>query len=181
MEVVVKNKILIIIAAHLQKSWAFFIELIIVTMDLIDIKTKLESISNFVFHSSSNNKMNGLEGMGGGAVTCIKENENSLLFYEHGRFNNSFNKSMKCNNIYRWSFHYLDNKIALQHVRFGLDNPVFLFDLIFDKENRMISQNPHICKDDKYSAEMIIETSTIKLNWVVKSLIKYNRMEYLYE
>ena len=85
-------------------------------MDLNNIKTRLESISNFVFHSSSNNKMNGLEGMGGGEVKCVLENENALLFYENGRFNNSFNKSMKCNNIYRWSFNYLDNKIALQHL-----------------------------------------------------------------
>ena len=150
-------------------------------MKLNLIKTKLESISNFVFHSSSNNKMNGLEGMGSGEVKCVLENENALLFYENGRFNNSFNKSMKCNNIYRWSFDYLDNKIALQHLRFGFDNPVFLFDLIFEKENRMVSQTPHICKDDKYSAEMMIETSAIKLNWIVKSQIKYNRMEYLYE
>ncbi len=150
-------------------------------MELHLIKNKLASVSNFMFNSSSNKPLNGLDGVGTGDVKAVIENEYSILFYENGRFNNTLNKSIKCSNIYRWNFNEKENKIGLTHLRFGFNNPVFLFDLVFDNDNKLISKAPHICKKDEYHAEMILKDETIQLNWLVKSDIKFNRMKYRYK
>lgn len=149
-------------------------------MDIQSIKYRLVDISIFAFTSLSDNPLNGLDGIGTGEVKVVLENLNSILFYETGRFNNTLNKSVKCSNIYQWDFDLNKNRISLSHLRFGLNNPVFLFDLVFNSANKMISEKPHLCKQDEYHAEVFIEKDIIKLNWLVKSNIKYNKMEYEY-
>lgn len=144
------------------------------------IKEKLANISSFHFTSSTNHVLNGWKGEGEGMVKTVWENENSLIFYEEGRFTNLQKRSVRCSNIYRWVFDSIHSKIGLQHLRFGFDRPVFLFDLIFKSGSRLISSSPHICSKDFYHAKMTVQKQAILLEWRIEKPGSLNKIAYQY-
>jgi hypothetical protein len=149
-------------------------------MDLKSLKYRLTSITGFHFKTATNQVLNGWEGEGIGTVKTVWENDHSLLFFEEGRFTNSNNKSMKCSNIYRWAFDENNDKIGLQHLRFGIDKPVFLFDLIFQSETQLISACPHLCSKDLYQAKMSLQENIISLEWLIEKPNSSNTIAYQY-
>jgi hypothetical protein len=144
------------------------------------LKSKLTTVTHFTFEASTNRKLEGWEGKGSGIVTCTKVGEDILIFEELGVFETIHQKQLKCKNTYRWGFDGSNQKIALEHLRFGVDNPVFLFDLVQTDTNIWSSSCPHQCDLDEYHGHLILEQNNIKLDWIVKKGDEFNKMDYVY-
>jgi len=147
-------------------------------MELIFCKTQLSLIRNYEFYATSN-KNDGWKGIGQGTVRIEIDQLGNFIFFEDGFFENSRGK-FTSHNIYRWSFKYLNNSISLEHLRFGVENPVFLFDMVCEQDSLWSSKCPHLCDRDEYHAKMLVENSCIKLEWDIINNKDYNRIEYKY-
>jgi hypothetical protein len=73
-----------------------------------------------------------------------------------------------------------DGNLRLEHLRFGADQPVFLFDLRPEADGMFSSTQPHVCQDDCYSARMVISDDEIQLTWTVAGPEKNETIDYRY-
>jgi hypothetical protein len=70
--------------------------------------------------------------------------------------------------------------ITLEHLRFGIKHPVYLFTLVPQDEKTLESQEPHICKEDSYFGKVRCDNHFIQLNWRVIGPKKNEEIDYLY-
>ncbi len=150
------------------------------------LKEKFYLVQYFEFKASTQLGKNGWEGVGNGNVRIEKIDENTIIFYENGKFlsniqnaqNEKPTKEIKCSNVYRWIFE--EESIKLEHLRFGTENPVYLFDLIHFQDNKMISKCGHVCDKDLYNAELFLFDDKILLHWRIFGEEKNEIIEYVY-
>lgn len=95
-------------------------------------------------------------------------NDTSIITEESGDWINNIGQKVASKNIYRWTA-YNNSILRLEHLRFGEKKPIFLVDFYNEKNNLWKSLNPHICKNDKYSAQVLILPTTIKLLWNIET------------
>jgi hypothetical protein len=69
----------------------------------------------------------GWDGVGTGCVAVSEPTSDVVVFEESGRWQPSGRRSMAFSNVFRLG--RLGEVIRLEHLRFGADSPVFLFDL----------------------------------------------------
>ncbi len=112
---------------------------------------------------------------GEGRVTVSALGENILIFSEKGKWQNEIGFT----NIFRWT--YEGTRISLEHLRHGIEHPVFLFHLVRDKKNSLISQDPFLCRDDCYSGKLVLDSEGATLSWKVKGPHKNEVIEMRYE
>lgn len=68
-------------------------------------------------------------------------------------------------NIFRWRLEAENHTICLEHLRFGIEKPVFLFQLIPIEEHLFKSLKPHECKEDVYYGSVLYDEHYVHLNW----------------
>src|SRR5262249_28131253 len=84
------------------------------------------------------------------------------------------------NNVFRWT-RISPTAVRLEHLRFGEDQPVLLFELHHQPdEMRWASANPHVCGDDCYAAQLQVEEEGFTLSWTVSGPRKRERINYTY-
>lgn len=105
----------------------------------------------------------------------------TMLFYENGRWVPDEGHELTFSNVFRWSCHPDGRMIRLEHLRFGLQNPVYLFDLAPASPRVLASAEPHVCQEDLYSARMEVGDATIHLSWTVTGPRKNERIAYSYK
>jgi hypothetical protein len=149
-------------------------------MFLQQLQHKLSAISRFQFQNHHSEVLTGWEGVGEGVVKTEWQNANSLLYYEEGLFTGLRNKTMKCSNVYRWQFNNEKQTVSLEHLRFGINHPVYLFDFIFQSEFQLISACPHLCSKDLYSATMLMEEKSLSLEWLIQKPASISTIKYQY-
>jgi hypothetical protein len=81
--------------------------------------------------------------------------------------------------VYRWTL-IEPELIRLEHLRFGPDRPVLLFDLAPDSDEVWISVTPHVCDQDCYTAKLRLDKDTIFLEWTVSGSTKQETIRYEY-
>ena len=102
-----------------------------------------------------------------GKVNIENPSDRVIIFNETIKWKNENSLLINSKNIYRWTF-LETGIIKLEHLRFGIENPVFLVELIKSGENKWKSQQPHKCDEDFYSAELYFEKGKPVLYWTVK-------------
>ena len=70
--------------------------------------------------------------------------------------------------------------MRLEHLRFGEDHPVYLFDLGPAGEREWRSVSPHLCGEDCYAAVLTVRDDGIVLRWSVDGPRKQEAIEYTY-
>ena len=141
------------------------------------LKKALLSIKSLCFISHSD-CATGWNGNGNGAVK-VDVNGDVIIFHESGKRKNSNDKEFGFKNTYRWTFE--SNYVKLEHLRFGENNPVVLFNLEATSETQWTSVCPHKCDLDFYSADLTIEENQIVLKWKVKGPEKDEEINYWYK
>ena len=112
-----------------------------------------------------------------GNVEVKMEADTCMLFIEAGSWDTPDGRSIDFKNTYRWN---LDgNRIRLEHLRFGPDRPVYLFDLVPESDRCMVSAEPHVCSEDLYTATLDCGEE-IGLNWTVVGPKKKETIAYVY-
>lgn len=104
---------------------------------------RLGSIRSLKFNASSS-ASTGWCGVGEGKVEVSNPAANLLVFSETGAWTRRGGKQLSFTNLYRWTLQAEGRTIGLEHLRFGAERPVNLFDLCVVDEIRMESTAPHI-------------------------------------
>lgn len=84
----------------------------------------------------------GWSGRGEGTVVVTAPQQEVLTFSEAGLWQPAQGKSLPFHNVYRWT-HLATNRLRLEHLRFGPEKPVFLFDLEESSQDQWHSIEPH--------------------------------------
>jgi len=140
---------------------------------------RLSKIASLSFEASSSIP-NGWNGSGIGIVVVESPNNQTLLFRERGQWSSPDGRQLTFSNVYRWSRDTNNSRIRLEHLRFGPDQPVYLFELAGVDAQKMISVEPHVCSEDLYSAQLVVMDSQLNLDWTVTGPKKNETIKYAY-
>jgi hypothetical protein len=121
----------------------------------------------------------GWNGRASGDVVLEAPSETELLFTESGIWQPLSGTPSRFHNVYRWTA-VGPARVRLEHLRFGRDHPVYLFDLMPSEEGVWVSVSPHLCQDDCYSAELRLEEQGLSLRWTIAGPKKQETIEYEY-
>ncbi len=119
----------------------------------------------------------GWNGKGEGRVKVDSPSADAILFSESGYWHSARGARLPFRNTYRWTL--IDDHIALEHLRFGAERPVFLLDLIATT-GHLRAAIPHRCNDDFYDAQLSVEENALLLAWTVRGPNKDESLLYSY-
>jgi hypothetical protein len=138
--------------------------------------TRLAAVRLLQFQAISRSAT-GWTGSGAGQVTANVD-DGSLVFQERGTWTPPSGRELAFTNTFRWSKQ--DERLRLEHLRYGADNPVFLFDLAHRSGSEWREAEPHQCADDRYSAVLRLDDDRIVLAWTINGPRKDESIEYVY-
>lgn len=146
-------------------------------MTLDDVWDQLARVQALVFVAHSPNPT-GWNGRGGGTVVVEPAGDGAITFTESGVWRPVGRRDIRFSNVFRWS--QVGNRLRLEHLRFGVDRPVYLFDLAPAGDREWSSVSPHLCSEDCYSAVLLVRDDGIVLRWSIDGPRKQEVIEYLY-
>ncbi len=146
---------------------------------LLSFWERLKSVKQFIRIAKSKDE-NGWNGKGKGAVLVSNPTDNVLIFHERGSWQVKLDKDISFSNIFRWTLDQSAGVISLEHLRFGPDQPVFLFHLTPTGNHLLASVDSHLCEEDVYLATIPWDQHSIRLNWRIIGPKKNEDMEYCY-
>lgn len=142
------------------------------------LKQKFLSIKNFTFQFEANSQK-GWKGQGFGHVDIHQDND-SIITYERGKWKNTHHKEFLFTNAYRWTLNPSESSMTLEHIRFGIEQPVYLFDFYPVEVNEWETRQAHQCQLDSYTAKLTIEATYLKIEWQITGAHKNEKMIYWY-
>jgi hypothetical protein len=128
----------------------------------------------FLFQSRSGGK-----GHGTGEVNVQKTASGHLIFQEKGSWK-GHEHEFNFRNVFRWSLNRIDGLLTLEHLRFGVNNPVFLFHLIPSGSHHLESAHAHLCGQDTYFGQLALNHGGVELIWRILGPQKNEEVKYLY-
>lgn len=147
-------------------------------MDKINhVWNALQRVRSLEFDAQSGSGT-GWTGNGTGSVVVESPTPEIIIFQESGLWHSATSKGLAFRNVYRWS--RFEGTVRLEHLRFGEDHPVYLFDLAPDTDMICSSAAPHLCRDDEYTARLELLDSGISLDWKITGPEKDESIIYRY-
>jgi hypothetical protein len=124
----------------------------------------------------------GWNGSGEGTVRVEEFDFRTTLFHESGSWTPKAGRPILFSNVFRWTLDAGVRSVRLEHLRFGTEHPVYLFDMVSagEGEGILVSADPHVCREDYYAAWMEFDGQTIRLSWKITGPRKDETIEYLY-
>lgn len=139
---------------------------------------KLMGVTQLTFHAKTQSET-GWNGKGQGEVILTKEGS-VCVFNEKGAWINKEGSEVGFSNTFRWTLDRMKGVISLEHLRFGKDNPVFLFHLAPSGSQSLSSVNSHLCGGDTYFGQIHFDRYSLRLNWRVIGPKKNEEIDYYY-
>lgn len=103
-----------------------------------------------------------------------------LLFEERGHWYKNQKADTGFRNTFRWSLDSKSSLITLDHLRYGVKYPVFLFHLTAVSSLRLESVGAHLCKEDTYLGNITWNSDQILFHWRVIGPKKNDELTYCY-
>jgi hypothetical protein len=147
---------------------------------LLNFWQKLSSVQQLTFNARTHTREAGWNGKGRGQVTVTPQGEGALLFHEKGSWVGVQGQETAFSNIYRWSLDRATGLIALEHLRHGTDNPVFLVHLAPSGPQSLSSVDSHLCAADSYFGQIFFSRQQIRFHWRVIGPKKNEEIDYYY-
>ena len=122
----------------------------------------------------------GWEGIGTGKVAVSEPMAGVLVFTEAGTWQPSAAErpTIKFNNVFRWSA--IGELLRLEHLRFGPNAPVLLFDMVPGEDGVWREVSPHQCREDCYTASLTVEDGQVVVAWYIVGPHKRESIQYAY-
>lgn len=120
----------------------------------------------------------GWNGAGRGEVVVTSPVDAVLLFQETGFWQPEGGRALPFRNVFRWT--NPGGGIRLEHLRYGPDAPVFLFDLVQQADGIWHAADPHPCRNDRYDACLTLQPDGFDLTWTITGPKKQERIVYQY-
>lgn len=148
---------------------------------LLNFWERLRQVTKLAFISKSKSKEElGWEGKGKGEVLITKENDTVLIYNEKGVWLNKQGDQVSFTNTFRWTLDRRARVISLEHLRRGVDSPVFLFHLAPTNVHSLSSVDSHLCADDTYFGQIHLDVNSLRLSWRVIGPKKNEEIDYYY-
>lgn len=129
---------------------------------------RLCKVKQLTFHATSKSSdEGGWNGKGKGQVQVTKVNDNVLIFQEKGFWQDRNGQDIAFHNSFRWTLDAIGHTISLEHLRHGIDHPVFLFHLVPSTNQSLASLDSHLCEKDAYFGQIFCDRHTLRLHWRV--------------
>lgn len=128
----------------------------------------LRAVRTLQFSAKFSSQTSGWNVTGNGKVIVGMVDNSTITFTESGKWRSDSGKEFDFNNVYRWTLDEDAGVIRLEHLRFGPNQPVYLFDLAPTDNITFQSVSPHCCGADLYTAIMEFKDEAIYLRWNVK-------------
>lgn len=142
---------------------------------------RLKEVKHLAFTAKTkSSEENGWNGRGNGEVEVVKESHTVLIFHEKGTWKGTQSAEMNFKNIFRWTLDRHIGVISLEHLRRGLEHPVFLFHLAPSSQHSLSSVDSHLCEEDAYFGHIHFEQSGFRLSWRVIGPKKNEELFYYY-
>lgn len=142
---------------------------------------RLSSVTSLSFESrEKSQEETGRTGKGKGLVLVIKEQDNVLIFQEKGTWQGTIGGELTFTNAFRWTLDRSAKVISLEHLRRGIDHPVFLFHLAPTSDKTLSSIDSHFCELDVYMGHIQFYPHSFRLSWRIIGPKKNEEIEYLY-
>ncbi len=150
-------------------------------MDVQKAWNRLLSVQAMTFEARSHAATNtGWNGSGSGVVRVETVKVGMILFHERGAWTPESGRQTTFSNVFRWTADTDGRFIRLEHLRFGPDHPVYLFDLAPVDDEALESSEPHVCREDLYAARMEYDEQDIRLKWTINGPKKAENISYTY-
>ncbi|MBA3957908.1 MAG: winged helix-turn-helix transcriptional regulator [Parachlamydiaceae bacterium] len=147
---------------------------------LLRFWNRLASVKTLTFQAKTfSNTEGGWNGNGQGEVEITQEKD-TLIFIEKGCWRNVEGRNVDFSNVFRWTLDRTTALISLEHLRRGMNHPVFLFFLAPTGQRTLTSTDSHLCSSDSYFGQVFNEEHTIRLNWRVIGPHKNEEINYFY-
>lgn len=142
---------------------------------------RLSEVKELSFIATTQSKeQTGWNGKGKGEVLVTDEGKNVLVFQEKGGWQDRNGKTIDFTNIFRWTLNNEMGSIALEHLRRGVNHPVFLFHLAPSGTHSLSSIDSHLCGGDVYFGQVSLDRHHLRLNWRVIGPKKNEEIDYYY-
>ncbi|NNM44282.1 MAG: winged helix-turn-helix transcriptional regulator [Chlamydiae bacterium] len=142
---------------------------------------RLTTLKQLSFHAKSKSKEEtGWNGKGKAEILLTKESDNVLIFQEKGTWKAKDGNEMDFSNCFRWTLDPIMGRISLEHLRRGMNHPVFLFQLAPSGKHTLSSVDTHLCGRDAYFGQAFCDRKCIRLTWRVIGPKKNEEIEYCY-
>jgi len=128
----------------------------LVVQSLIEVLSLLRRVRSLQFDAWSESSP-GWDGIGRGTVAVSEPTVGVVIFDEAGTWQPIIagRAAVEFKNIYRWS--EAGEALRLEHLRFGADHPVLLFDMAPGENGMWREVSPHHCGEDCYTASHGVE------------------------
>lgn len=148
---------------------------------LLTFWNKLSAIRQLSYIAKSNSHtQNGKNGEGKGIVINVKEGDSQITFTEKGQWLSKESGSLDFTNVFRWKIDRSKQIITLEHLRYGKENPVFLFHLAPTSDSQLTSIGSHLCSGDSYFGNLSLTARGLILHWRVIGPRKNDEIIYYY-
>ena len=146
---------------------------------LTDVLSLLRQVQSLRFEAQSG-AVTGWDGIGTGSVTVSEPAAGVVVFTEAGSWQPSASGRavVQFNNVFRWSA--VDAALRLEHLRFGTEHPVLLFDMAPDAAGVWREVSPHQCREDCYTASLSVEGEQLVVAWSIAGPRKRESIRYTY-
>lgn len=142
---------------------------------------KLGQVTQLTFHAKTKSKQeSGWNRHGKGEVEVMREGYSVIVFNEKGSWKSERETEVGFSNIFRWTLDRDAGVISLEHLRHGVDQPVFLFHLAPSGKHSLLSVDSHLCGGDTYFGQIYFDRHSFRLNWRVIGTKKNEELDYYY-
>jgi hypothetical protein len=150
-------------------------------MTVVEAWMRLRTVQRLSFVARSRAAPgSGWNGRGEGTVRVEEVDSRTTLFHESGSWTPEAGRAIPFSNVFRWTLDDDADFLRLEHLRFGAEHPVYLFDMVSASEAVLVSAELHVCRDDLYAARLEFDEQKIRLNWTIAGPKKNESIEYSY-
>jgi hypothetical protein len=122
----------------------------------------------------------GWNGIGKAKVEIHPVAARSVIFKEQGNWTSHEGKQFDFKNALRWTWHASKLVFILEHLHYGPEHPIVLFELKPISLTQFEVVQPFLCKQDTYLAHLYCDQHFIQLHWRVIGPKKNEEMHYIY-
>jgi hypothetical protein len=147
---------------------------------LLEFWKKLLTVKQLSFLPESKKNQGGWIGKGQGEVFSVKKDAYTLIFHEKGTWQREQEVDIHFSNVFRWTLDLNAKIVSLEHLRYGLNHPIFLFHLTPYSNHSLSSTDPHLCKEDAYFGQIQFDKEGLHLKWKVIGPKKNEVLDHYY-
>jgi len=146
---------------------------------LTEVLSLLRQVRSLRFDARSE-AATGWDGVGTGAVAISEPAFGVVVFDEAGTWQPRApgRSAVGFKNVFRWSV--VGESLRLEHLRFGADHPVLLFDMAPGEDGLWREISPHQCREDCYTASLVVEEKQVVVAWSIVGPRKREAITYTY-